>query len=125
MSEEQLNRNWRHRWGKTRDMRKIILTPAQIKRAEGYALDGCQNNTICTLMGWDDNFIDQRPDIRKLLTKKRAERKLKLYKAQNSKALTGNDTTMQIWLGKNVLDQADKNETKHSGEVTLAAPTIT
>jgi len=102
-----------------------VITPAQMKQAADYAFHGCQNNTICTLMGWDDNFIDQCTDIRKLLTKKRAQRKLKLRKAQDTKALTDRDTTMQIFLGKNYLGQADKTETKHSGEVALKPPMIT
>ena len=104
---------------------KKVITSAQWEQIGEYALDGCQNGTIAALMDWDKEFIQQREDILTYLHKKRAERKLSLYKAQNAKAIIENDTTMQIWLGKNVLDQADKKETKHSGEITLAAPTIT
>jgi len=97
---------------------KKEITPAQWKKAGQYALDGCQNNTICGLMDWDDNFIDQREDLRKFLTKKRQERKLKILRGQNKRSLEGSDT-MLIWQGKNVLDQTDKQELDHRGQITV------
>lgn len=98
---------------------KKVITPAQMKKACGYALDGCQTNTICTLMGWDGNFVDQRPDIKKKLTKKRAERKQKLRHAQTVNANEKHSNTMQVFLGVNELDQRDV-KTQEVGRQTLA-----
>ena len=47
---------------------RIKLTPAKIKKMQELAYSGCQNNTIATLMGFHKNLIDERDDIRKLLT---------------------------------------------------------
>ena len=88
---------------------KTVITPAQMKKAEGYALDGCQNCTIEGLMDWPADFINKRPDISKKLTKKRQERKLKILRGQNKRSSEGSDA-MLIWQGKNVLDQTDKSE---------------
>ena len=99
-------------------------TKEEIAQAEEYAFQGCLTGTICELMGWDKCTVDQRKDIKKKLTKKRAERKAWLRKLQMA---TAEDTasgkasaTMQIFLGKNVLGQADKQETKHGVTTTLA-----
>ena len=92
-----------------------------MRKAENYALQGCKNNTICELMSWHENFINEHRDILKRLTKKRAERKFKLRKQQNRKAAGDSkaSATMQIWLGKNELDQADKIETKQTGQIPI------
>lgn len=87
-----------------------IITPAQMRKAEGYAFGGCQNGTIATLMGWADAFITDRKDIRKRLSKKRAERKVWLREVQDEHAEGGNGAAMSMFLGKNELDQADKQE---------------
>ncbi len=89
---------------------KKVITPAQMRKAEGYAFDGCQNGTIATLMGWADAFISERNDIRKRLTKKRAERKVWLRQTQDQHAEGGNGAAMSIFLGKNELGQTDKTE---------------
>jgi len=103
---------------------RIKLTPAQVKQMEGYAFDGCQNNTIATLMGFDRCLIDQRPDIKKILTKKRAERKSWLRKCQNYRVENDSSPVMAIFLGKNELGQSDKQEIAHSGTVALKEPII-
>jgi len=100
---------------------KKEVTPAQMRKAEGYALDGCQNGTIEGLMDWPNQFIEKHKDIAKKLTKKRQERKLVIRQAQNKQL---NTPVMAIWLGKNDLDQADKQETKLSGAVELLAPSV-
>ena len=92
-----------------------------MRKAENYALQGCKNNTICQLMNWHENFINEHRDILKKLTKKRAERKFKLLKQQNRTAAGDSkaSATMQIWLGKNELDQADRIETKQTGQIPI------
>ena len=52
--------------------KKKEITAAEMKRAEKFARKGHQTGTICELMGWAHNFIEDRPDIRKRLTKMRA-----------------------------------------------------
>lgn len=89
---------------------KKVIAPAQMKKAEGYAFDGCQNGTIATLMGWDEEFLHGRKDILKKLHKKRCERKLWLRQTQDQHAEGGNGSAMSIFLGKNELGQADKTE---------------
>jgi len=96
--------------------KKKEITPAQMKKAEAYAYDGCKNFTIESLMNWPGNFINHRADISKRLTKKRQLASADLRKAQRNKAINDNDTTMQIWLGKNELDQSDQQKIKHDFE---------
>jgi len=91
-----------------------VITPNQLAKAEQLAFEGHQNGTIADIMDWEHSFISEREDIRKKLTKKRAERKVWLRKKQNSTAggRSKSAATMQIFLGKNELGQADKTETK-------------
>lgn len=92
--------------------------PAVIDEEEvaTLAFKGASNNEIAFLLGVDDQTIINR--FSKLLSKKRAERRVWLRELQNSKAGSG-DTTMLIWLGKNNLEQTDKMEQQHSGGVTI------
>jgi hypothetical protein len=87
--------------------KKTQIPEEQLKIAEKYAYNNCKNATICTILGWDRQWLEGRPDILTRLTKKRAEREVKLRQAQTDKALTSKDTTMQIFLGKNELGQSD------------------
>lgn len=98
---------------------KKVITPARMRRAEGYALDGCQNHTIEVLMGWPNAFIENRDDITKKLRKKRAKRKQNLRHAQTVNANINHSNTMQVFLGVNELDQRDV-KTQEVGRQTLA-----
>jgi len=89
---------------------KTVISPKDMAKAEEYAALNCQNGTICGLMGWEAGWLAGRKDILSKLTKKRQEYKLALRRAQHAKAVEGNDTTMQIWLGKNTLGQTDKQD---------------
>ncbi len=99
--------------------KKKPVSEKEFKKAEEYAFAGCKNNTICKLMGWDHNLIEQRADIKKRLEKKRAERDIWLRNQQNR--IAGSNlpqaTTMTIFLGKNELGQSDKQDIKHTGAV--------
>jgi hypothetical protein len=97
--------------------KKKIISKKDMAKAEGYAFAGCKNNTICSLMGWGHNFLEDRPDIRKRLTQKRAERDYALRKSQTDKALTEKNPTMLIFLGKNELGQTDRQDHKVTGVV--------
>lgn len=50
---------------------------------------------------------------------KKANGKRQLRKRQMDIAMQGN-TTMLIWLGKQYLDQKDKNEIEHSGNINIS-----
>ena len=93
------------------------FTAAQEKKIAELAFAGMKNNCIATFMDIDQATFETH--FKKLCTKKRAERKLWLLKLQNNKA-NENDTTMLIWLGKNVLEQSDKQETTHDIKTNLA-----
>ena len=90
---------------------KKIVSDEDMAKAEAYALDNCQNGTICKLMGWHHNFLEDRPDILKKLEVKRAEHKAELRANQRRQAKT--NPVMNIFLGKNALGQADKQEHKY------------
>ena len=95
---------------------KRKFTDEQVALMEKYALAGCQNNTIATLMDIPIETLVRR--FGKLLTKKRCERKYNLRVAQNALCLT--HPGMAIFLGKNELGQKDKQEYEHNiGEQTL------
>ena len=97
--------------------KKKLINEKDMAKAEGHAFAGCKNNTICTLMGWGHNFLEDRSDIRKRLTKKRAERNYALRKSQTDKALDEKNPTMLIFLGKNELGQTDRQDHKVDGVV--------
>ncbi len=93
------------------------FTKEQIAEMEKYALAGCQNTTIANLMDIPKETLSRR--FGTLLTKRRCERKYILRVAQNKLAGDGNPA-MLIFLGKNELEQADKQEHEHNiGEKTL------
>ena len=96
-------------------------TLAQIKKMERLALNGCQNNTIATIMDIPHESMVRR--FGKLMTKKRCERKNILRKQQNLAAKKGNPALL-IFLGKNELGQADKQEMAVTGEMRLLPPII-
>ena len=98
---------------------KREFSDAQLREMEELAFAGCKTKTIATIMGIPRETIDSRPDIQQLLSKKRADRKFTLRRQQNKTSKDGN-VTMQIWLGKQVLDQADKHEQVIDVKGTLA-----
>ena len=100
---------------------KTVISDEDMAKAEEYAFQGCQNGTICTLMDWPTSWLDDRDDIRKKLTLKRAERKLAIRSAQMANL---KNPVMQIWLGKNDLSQTDKSEISGKDGAPLAAPMI-
>ena len=101
--------------------KKKINSPEDMAKAEGYALDNCLNGTIEGLMGWHNDFIGHNPEIAKKLTKKRQEHKLELRRSQwNQKK----NPALAIFMGKNALGQADKQELSGRDGAPLPAPTI-
>ena len=94
---------------------KTVISDEDMAKAEDMAKKGCQDRTIAGVMGWDQGWLKNREDITLRLKKKRQEGKVELRTAQYDKAITSKDTTMQIWLGKNRLGQADKKDVTSGG----------
>lgn len=78
-----------------------------MKVVEGMASIGGTNVEIAEYLGVSEAVIRKR--CKAELLKARANLRLRLRKAQINKALAGNPT-MLIWLGKQMLGQADKQE---------------
>lgn len=65
-------------------------------------------------MGWDKEWLQERPDILTKFSKKRAERKVWLRKIQDRQAKSF--PAMSIFLGKNELEQTDKQDVTSGGK---------
>lgn len=96
---------------------KRVFTEEQKEEAQSLAFNGCQNNTIATLMDIPINTLIRH--FGKLLTKKRAERKDALRSAQTRKAIITRDTAMLCFLGKNELGQKDSKDLNIGGSVSI------
>ncbi len=83
------------------------------KKIASLAFKGCNDSQIGTLMGCDEDTIKNR--FSRLVRKSRAERRLELRKFQFKNCQEGN-ATMQIWLGKNELDQVDSHDITSNGQ---------
>jgi hypothetical protein len=102
--------------------KKNDISPEDMARAEKLAYDGCQNGTIEGLMGWYEGFISKRDDIARILLRKRQERYAWLREKQFQQA--DKNPVSAIFLGKNYLGQADKQEITGKDGAALAAPMI-
>jgi precorrin-4 methylase len=87
----------------------VVLDEGRIGQ---LAFDGCKDATIAAVMGCAPQTITD--NYSKVLVKKRGERRAALHSRQTLQALRG-DNTMLIWLGKNELEQTDKQSIEHSG----------
>ena len=81
--------------------------PVDSKLVEALAGVGCTNTEIATITGCSSATIGRR--FAKNLTKGRDDLKMRLRKKQLDLALAG-DRTMLIWLGKQYLDQTEKQK---------------
>jgi hypothetical protein len=98
------------------------VSDEELDRAKDLAYNGCQNGTIEGLMDWPNDFINKHREIAKILTKKRQERYAWLRKTQFDQA--GKNPVSAIFLGKNYLGQADKQEITGKDGAALAPPVI-
>ena len=85
---------------------KRVFTDEQEALIMDSAFNGCQNNTIATLLCIPISTLTRR--FGKLMTEIRAERKAWLRKVQNRRAMTDASGAVAIFLGKNELNQTDK-----------------
>ena len=80
---------------------KKVVVPEEVEK---LAKLWCTNQEIAEWFGIDTNTL--KYNFSDLIAKGRSETKQALRRAQLKNALEGN-TTMQIWLGKNILGQKD------------------
>lgn len=97
-------------------------TPIDYALVERLAHIHCTDDEIATLIGMSkENFCRRKARDKQLcqcLEKGRDGGKMSLRRMQWKSAEAGN-VTAQIWLGKQMLGQRDKQEMEHSGDVTL------
>ena len=84
------------------------------EQVEKLASFGCTNTEIASFFGCSTDLI--RKSYSENLTKGRDAGKIRLRKLQWNAAEKGN-VTMLIWLGKQVLGQAEKQEVKWENPV--------
>ena len=84
--------------------KKYNIDILEVEKLAGY---GCTNKEISDFFGCSADLIEK--SYSEFLTKGRANLKKRLRKAQLKLALGGN-ATMLVWLGKQMLGQADKQE---------------
>lgn len=89
---------------------KIMWTDEQIEQIKQMALDNCHVETIARVLETTSDTI--KAHFSKLIKQKRAEGRATLRKSQHKMALK--QPVMAIWLGKQELEQADKQDHKHT-----------
>lgn len=77
---------------------------------------GCTVAEIAAVTGCSKDTLERR--FAASIEKGREQGRRSLRRMQ-WKAAKGGNVTMQIWLGKQLLGQTDKQETTHSGNLTL------
>ena len=87
--------------------KKYNIDTTEVEKLAGY---GCTNIEIANFFGCSSDLIEK--SYSEFLTKGRADLKKRLRKAQIDSACAGNPT-MLIWLGKQMLNQTDRQEIEH------------
>lgn len=99
-------------------------TDISVKTFEGLCSINCTKDEMCGIFDCDEKTLTRWckdtyglgfSDVYK---KKSASGKASLRRMQFKAAESGN-VTMQIWLGKQYLEQKDKQDIEHSGETTV------
>jgi hypothetical protein len=93
------------------------FTPELIKQIDKLALEGHKTGTIAVALGLNEETLKAHYSER--MAQKRVEGKILLKRWQIKKARTG-DSIMLIWLGKNELEQTDKQDLTHGVSDVLA-----
>jgi hypothetical protein len=100
-----------------------------IALAERSASIGCTTDEIATLLGIGRRTLHDRmklePEIQAAIDRGRDKGRATLRRAQWKSAMAGN-TTMQIWLGKQMLGQRDRHEVdgQVSGDINVTVRLI-
>lgn len=91
------------------------FTTEEIAKIEQMALDNCHLDTIAMALSIPKQTLVD--NYRTFIEQKRAFGRTGLRRIQHKQAVT--NPVMAIFLGKNELDQSDKKEVAHSGEVSV------
>ena len=100
---------------------EVKLSQNKLQRLDQLARDNCKDYTIANILDIDVTTLKKH--YSKRLVKKRAEGQGELRRTQ--RRLSKKNPAMAIFLGKNELEQRDKREYEHSGEIILKPPQIT
>lgn len=92
-------------------MVEVELTEQQRIDLELFIFEGCSIRDAGALIGVPFETLRDSKDIRPIINKKKAERHRWLRQQQNRHTKT--TPVMSIFLGKNELGQADKQEVQH------------
>ena len=84
--------------------KKYDIDPKQVEKLASY---GCTNTEIASFFGCEDSLISK--SYSRNVTKGKEKGKIRLRQMQWRSAEKGS-VPMQIWLGKQVLGQTDKQE---------------
>ena len=87
--------------------KKYNIDTTEVEKLAGY---GCTNIEIADFFGCSSDLIEK--SYSEFLRKGRADLKKRLRKAQIDTAVAGNPT-MLVWLGKQMLNQTDRQEIEH------------
>lgn len=82
---------------------------------------GCTDREIAGIVGMEESGVSKR--FSEVLTKAREVMRERLRRVQWKNAMKGN-VTMQIWLGKQMLGQADKAEVSGPGGASLTVQIV-
>lgn len=91
--------------------------PAKLELLENLARIQCTQREIAAVFGVDDATVERwyaDPKFREIADRGKNEGLVSLRRAQFQAALKGN-ITMQIWLGKQLLNQRDNHAIEHTG----------
>lgn len=99
-----------------KDGRKVTYSPELLEKIDNLAKDNHKTGTIAVALGLDEQTLERKCGIR--MRQKRVEGKIELKRKQIEKAKAG-DVTMLIWMGKNDLEQTDKQEISGNDEKPL------
>lgn len=94
---------------------KAKFTEQQIRDIEQMAFNQCQTNTIAKVIGCDNHTLEKH--FSQVLTKKRAEGRKELRRTQMEQS--AKNPTMSIWLGKQYLEQKDKQDLNVKGQMNV------
>ena len=94
----------------------IEFTDEQVEEITELARQGCQTRTIASITGIQHDTLKRH--FATLLKKQRALHKQDIRKAQLNLLHEGN-ATMAIWLGKQQLDQTDKQVVEQNTNLKL------
>ena len=96
---------------------KREYSPEQIAEIERLAYNNLHDRTIAELVGIPKSTLID--NFRTTIDKKRAEHRRDLRLAQNKAAIEDGNITMQIFLGKNDLEQTDRQEQTITADIKM------